>query len=243
MPDDALKCLESWKRFFPDWEIVRWDEDNFDVRCNRYVREAYEARKYAFVSDFARFWILHRHGGVYFDTDVEVIQPMADIISRGPFMGYEQDPDGVQVGKVAAGLGLGAPAGMEVYRRVVEYYDGLSFLDQGGNIYPVTVVEHVTRGVLVPMGLTPQPGIQQLAGVYIYPAEYFNPKDSTTGIIRTTGNTRTIHHYSASWVDHGSAAFRLHRLKNALISVVGPRPINWLVSTFRLSQLRDRLLK
>ena len=85
----AKKCMKSWKRYFPDYEIKEWNERNFDVNIIPYVKEAYEAKRYAFVSDYARFWILYRYGGIYFDTDVEVIRPMTDIIERGAFMGCE----------------------------------------------------------------------------------------------------------------------------------------------------------
>ena len=86
LPEMAIKCIESWKKFLPDYEIKQWDESNFDVNMIPYAAEAYKAKKYAFVSDFARFWILYNYGGLYFDTDVEVIKPMDNIIAKGPFM-------------------------------------------------------------------------------------------------------------------------------------------------------------
>ena len=86
LPPLAIKCIESWKKFLPDYEIKGWNEDNFDVNIIPYTQEAYQAKKYAFVSDYARFWILYKYGGIYFDTDVEVIRPLDDIIARGPFM-------------------------------------------------------------------------------------------------------------------------------------------------------------
>ena len=89
LPKMAVKCIASWRKFLPDYEIKEWNEDNFDVNIIPYTKDAYADGKYAFVSDFARFWILYRYGGVYFDTDVEVIKPMDDIIGRGPFMGLE----------------------------------------------------------------------------------------------------------------------------------------------------------
>ena len=91
LPDDAKKCIESWRKFFPEYEIKEWNECNFDVNCCDYVKEAYAAKKWAFVSDYARFWILYHEGGLYFDTDVEVIKDMSDIIAKGAFMGCETD--------------------------------------------------------------------------------------------------------------------------------------------------------
>ena len=90
LPELAMKCIESWRTYFPDYEIKEWNEDNFDVNIIPYTKEAYENKKYAFVSDYARFWILYNHGGIYFDTDVEVIKKMDDIIEKGSFMGCEK---------------------------------------------------------------------------------------------------------------------------------------------------------
>ena len=91
LPESAIKCIESWKKFFPDYEIREWNEDNFNVDIIPYTKDAYEAKKYAFVSDYARFWILEKFGGLYFDTDVEVIKSMEDIIAEGAFLGAEID--------------------------------------------------------------------------------------------------------------------------------------------------------
>ena len=94
LPESAVKCINSWKKYFPDYEIKEWNEDNFEVNIIPYTREAYEAKKYAFVSDYARMWILYHHGGLYFDTDVEVVKPLDDIIRGGNFLGVEQEVEG-----------------------------------------------------------------------------------------------------------------------------------------------------
>lgn len=102
LPRAAKRCIASWRKFFPGWEIREWNEDNFDVNCIPYTAGAYAAGKYAYVSDYARFKILSEHGGVYFDTDVEVIAPFDDILARGGFMGYEEP------GELNPGLGMAA---------------------------------------------------------------------------------------------------------------------------------------
>lgn len=91
LPESAKKCIASWKKFFHDYEIIEWNEDNYDVNKIPYIQQAYEAKKYAFVSDYARFDVLYQYGGVYFDTDVEVIRPFEDILEKGAFMGCETD--------------------------------------------------------------------------------------------------------------------------------------------------------
>ena len=192
--------MASWERFFPDYEIVRWDESNFDVGCCPYVREAYAARKWAFVSDYARFFILNEHGGVYFDTDVEVIKSFDDLLAEGALMGFETDCDGTTLGTVAPGLVMAAPAGLPLYQEVLDLYDQAHFSNADGTLDETTVVERMTQ-VLLAHGLSARVGIQQVAGMSIYPAEYFNPKDFDTGRLTLTDQTRTIHHYSMSWYD------------------------------------------
>jgi len=226
LPGSAVKCIDSWRRFFPDYAIKEWNESNFDVNAIPYTRLAYEAKKYAFVSDYARFWILYHHGGVYFDTDVEVIKSMDDIIERGPFMGIEVPAKG-SFPKVAPGLGLGVLPGQELIKSLLERYSILRFLNDDGSLNQATIVEYTTE-VLIDNGLLPTNDIQQVAGVWIYPADYFNPLDSLTGRLVKTENTRSIHWYMNSWSDsslfrqwvsrmsHRVFGMQLHRLKQWL---------------------------
>jgi hypothetical protein len=192
----AKKCLASWRQFFPDYEIKEWNEDNFDVNIIPYTADAYKARKYAFVSDYARFWVLYHFGGVYFDTDVEVIRPMDDVLEKGPFMGFE-----LLGGKpsVAPGLGLGAEPGMSFYKEILDQFEQMSFLTENGDLAPYTMIPMVTD-LLKERGLTSNGTIEQVAGVSIYPPDWFNPFDDATGRLRKTENTRTIHWFAKSWM-------------------------------------------
>lgn len=200
LPPLAIKCIESWKKYFPDYEIKEWNEDNFDVNIIPYTKEAYAAKKYAFVSDYARFWILYKYGGLYFDTDVEVIRPMDDIIAKGPFMGCENEVEnnGATALAVAPGLGLGVNPGLGLYKDMLELYASLHFVDSAGNYNLKTVVDYTTE-VLCRHGLRNISEIQYVGGVYIYPVEYFCPISVKDGKLRITSNTRTIHHYAQSW--------------------------------------------
>lgn len=194
-----LKCIESWKQFFPEYKIVRWDESNFDVRCCPYVSQAYDAKKWAFVSDYARFAILYKHGGIYFDTDVEVIRPMDDIVRRGPFMGFESDATGSGNNySVAPGLGLSASPGLDLYKSILASYETDEFVKADGSLNQTTVVVRTTD-IMRSFGLRDVPGIQEVGGVIVYPSEYFNPKDLYTGEIHLTNKTRAIHHFAMSW--------------------------------------------
>lgn len=206
LPEEARKCIESWRRYLPDYEIKEWNEDNFDVNMVQYTQEAYEARKYAFVSDYARFWILYNYGGLYFDTDVEIIKPLDEVIAKGPFMGCEQDYLLASNGKMVAGdgsavnpgLGVAAEPGMEIYKEMLDKYKPLRFLYADGSHNEKTIVAYMTE-ILQEKGLVCEPRIQQVAGLYIYPREYFGPKDYMSGEVHLTEHTLTIHHYDASW--------------------------------------------
>lgn len=200
LPELAQKCIASWKKYLPDYEIKEWNEDNFDVNIIPYTAEAYAAKKYAFVSDYARFWILYKYGGIYFDTDVEVIRSIDDVVAKGNFMGYETNPTGDDTGSVAPGLGLGVTSGLELVKKMLDYYEGQHFVHETIMRNQITVV-HIATKVLHDNGMKNVLGIQQVGDVWIYPSEYFCPINVTTGRIHVEKNTRTIHHYAGTWVD------------------------------------------
>jgi hypothetical protein len=241
LPESAKKCIASWRKYLPDYQIWQWSEkpshDNanhnpnglspihplgegekngkendlfdkilgFDVNSIPYTQQAYEAKKYAFVSDYARFWILYKYGGLYFDTDVEIIKPMDDIIERGPFMGIEVKVKEGEYPQVNPGLGLGVTPGHNLYKVLLNKYATLRFLNEDGSLNQKTIVKYSTE-VLQEHGLQPSNDLQEVAGVWIYPPDYFNPLDSLTGKLKLTDNTRSIHWYMNSWSD--SSAFR-----------------------------------
>lgn len=220
LPKSAEKCIASWKKYLPEYEIVRWDESNFDVNSIDYTREAYSAGKYAFVSDFARYWILYHNGGVYFDTDVEVIRPIDDILERGDFLGVESDRNGMIT--VNPGLGFAASKGSEPIGEILNLYRTFHFLNADGTPCLKNIVE-ITTEYLSARGLRNTDEIQQSCGFTIYPKDYFCPIDYDTRELKITENTRTIHHYAESWVPKST------RFKNALSRVFGKRFMSGLV--------------
>lgn len=222
LPESAQKCIASWRKYFPDYEIVEWNEDNFDVHGIPYISEAYEAKKYAFVSDYARYKILHEHGGVYFDTDVEVVREMSPIISKGPYLGFEIDPGRErEYGAVNPGLGMAALPGMKLYANVLKYYRSLHFILPGGEQNIQDAVVNITTNELVKLGLKPTKGIQNVEGVTVYPSEYFNPFDDNTGRLRKTKDTYTIHWYSKTWMSVNPIRQFLSRQLHRLQAMVG----------------------
>ena len=197
LPPLAIKCIASWKKYFPDYEIKEWNEDNFDVNILPYTCDAYQAKKYAFVSDYARFWVLYHYGGVYFDTDVEVIRPMDDVLAKGGFMGCEINRE-VNY-SVNPGLGIAIEAYHPLYQEILQKYDNLSFYTIDKKINPYAVVR-ITTDVLLKAGLMPKPVIQTIQNIVIYPSDFFNPWDDALGKMYITPNTRSIHWYSKTWM-------------------------------------------
>lgn len=186
----------------PDYEIKEWNEDNFDVNIIPYTSEAYKAGKYAFVSDYARFWIIYNYGGVYFDTDVEVIRPMDDILSKGSYMGFERDPRKNVDGLVNPGLGFAAEKNNDLIKIIIEYYSTLHFKIDPQKIRATeTIVQHTTK-VLVSCGLKRSAGIQNVLNIQVYPSEFFAPIHFVTHRLHITHNTHTIHQYMATWMDN-----------------------------------------
>lgn len=209
LPQSAQKCIASWKKFFPNHEIKEWNEENFDVNIIPYTREAYDAQKYAFVSDYARLWILYHYGGVYFDTDVEVIKSMDDILDKGDFMGCEIDEG--EYYAVNPGVGIASRVNHPLYKELLEVYDNLSFHLENGELNMFAIVR-ITTYVLFKHGLKKEACIQNIKGITIYPADYFNPLDDATGKLNTTTNTRSIHWYSKTWLPTSPLKTKIIRL-------------------------------
>jgi hypothetical protein len=196
LPKMARKCIASWKKYFPDYQIKQWTEINFDVDMISYTHDAYSRKKYAFVSDYARFWILYNYGGLYFDTDVEVIKPFDDILSMGAFMGCEQQSPAITV---APGLGLACPPGLDIYKEILDMYSGLSFVHDDDSLNLTTVVQYITI-LLKKYGLENKNEIQNIRGINIYPKEYFCPDLLHLKLTNLSKNTHSIHHYAGSWL-------------------------------------------
>lgn len=231
LPKDAERCIESWKKYLPDYEIKRWDESNFDVNIIPYTQEAYQAGKYAFVSDYARFWIIYNYGGIYFDTDVEVISSLDSILKAGSFLGVEcQSFEQIAVNP---GLGFGAFAGMGAVKDLLTYYESLHFVNTDGSISYKNIVE-ITSEYLAEHGMINTKGIQECAGFTIYPVDYFCPISFETRKMIITGNTKTIHHFAESWVPKST------RFKNAIGRVLGQEFLQTLV---RIKGLIKRVAK
>ena len=125
-PNLFYKCFESWKKYCPDYEIIEWNEDNFDINMIPYVKEAYEAKKWAFVADYARLWIVYHYGGIYLDTDVELLRPLDNLLASEAFFGSEDEKS------IATGLGFGARKGNNVVKCMLLDYSDQHFKNKDG---------------------------------------------------------------------------------------------------------------
>lgn len=210
LPRLAKKCIESWKNYCPDYEIIEWNETNFDYTSCAYAKEAYESKKWAFVSDYARFKILYEHGGIYLDTDVELVKPLDDLLSYGGYIGLEEEG-------VNPGLGMAAKAGNHLMGEFVSDYEKRHFENQVESSMITTVVHYTTEKLLQKGLQLPVQEPQTIEGMIIYPKDYFGAYDIHSGRITRTEHTYSIHHYAASWCDkksvfHGKVARILYRM-------------------------------
>ena len=201
MPKEYQRYIESWRKFLPNYEIKEWNEDNYDVNCIPFSAEAYSVGKFAYVSDYARLKIIYENGGVYFDTDVEVIKPMDDILAKGPFMAYEKHlkSDASAALFVNVGLGFACEPHNPIIKEIMDYYEKAHYIMDDGSVKQIPIV-YITTDVLKKHGLVVSSCPLELEGITIYPWEYFCPMEYLSNKIEITDNTRTIHHYSATWM-------------------------------------------
>lgn len=190
----AKKCIESWKKFCPDYEIKEWNEHNFDMEQNLYLKQAYEAKKYAFVSDYMRLKVLLDYGGIYMDTDVELTKPLDEFLVHRAFSGFENKvwlPTAV----------MGAEPNHIWIKRLISVYDKVTFLNKDGSFNLTTNVTYMSIVTRYFYHAKLDNSYQELDdGLVIYPNDWFCPKDYVTKKILATENTHAIHHFNGSWL-------------------------------------------
>ena len=193
-PPLALKCIESWKKYCPDYVIKEWNENNFDINFNAYTEEAYDAQKWAFVSDVARLYSVYTDGGVYLDTDVEIIKPIDEILGNSMFVGFETDKEIL----INTGLGFGAEKNFHIVKKMLDIYDNISFIKPDGT-FDLTPCPMYNTEIIKNEGFIINNTKQTINNVTVYPTEYFCPKAIRTNKLKISKNTYTIHHYASSW--------------------------------------------
>lgn len=192
MPLLAKKCIKSWKRFCPDYIIKEWNEDNFDLDMYPYAREAYNARKFAFVTDVVRLFALYHEGGVYMDTDVEVIKPLDSFLNHIAFSGFENET------MVPTGI-MASEKGGRWAMENLSYYEHRHFVLEDGSYDMTTNVVTITN-YLRKFGLKQNNSFQEISGlITLYPKDFFCPISYSDLTIHKTKDTVTIHHFAGSW--------------------------------------------
>ena len=217
MPKMALKCIASWKKYLPDYTIKEWNEDNFDVSLYPYAQEAYENRRYAFVSDVARLFALYTEGGIYMDTDVEVLGSLDPFLHHTAFSGFENETS------VPTGI-MASEKGGQWAKDILDAYNGRHFVLPDGNFDTTTNVIAITN-YMVERGLKQDNTFQDFPGlITIYPRDYFCPLVYGQKTTYFTDNTLTIHHFAGSWLprterfkrDHPTLMKWLHKIRLTL---------------------------
>lgn len=193
IPEQNLKCIESWKKHCPDYEIVRWDEHNYDISKNKYMKQAYENRRWGFVPDYARIDILYHYGGIYFDTDVELLRKPTELMTLGGFCSFEEWPD------VNFGSGSGAVKGNSVLKSILDFRNNVDFVRQDGT-FDLRSCGYFETNPLVELGLKLDGTLQKIKDFTILPSDYFNSLSSITGQNNVNDHTIGIHYMNWSWV-------------------------------------------
>lgn len=215
LPELALKCIQSWKEFCPDYEIIEWNESNFDIEINKYVKEAYEAKKWAFVTDYVRLYVLVNYGGVYMDTDVEVIKNIDIFLKHRAFSGFERE-EAIPTGIMAC------EENFPLFNRLLNEYEERSFYRKDGSFDLTTNVTSITRSC-EKLGLKLNNKLQNIEDFVLYPKDFFCPKSYKTGEINCTKNTFTIHHFAGSWQDKKQKKIR--NFEREVIKIYGEKNI------------------
>ena len=238
-PAIVKKCIKSWRKYCPDYEIIEWNEENFDVNCIPFCQQAYEAKKWAFVSDYARLKVLLEYGGIYMDTDVELLRPIDDLLALECFIGFQHEHF------VSNGLIFGAEANHSFVQENAAVYENNSFVSYDDS-KKLTVCQEYTTEILKGYGLkVPDTGeIQVVNGIHVYPSEYFCPYDHRTFQMKKTANTYAIHHFASSWWDKKRKSdykklklrikidYILHSPNRVLMHVLGPETYQRIKAVF-----------
>ncbi len=219
LSNDVKKCIKSWKEKCPDYEIIRWDETNFDINCNEFVKDTYNHKAWAFLSDYARLKIIYENGGIYLDTDVELIKNLDFLLEYDFFIGTQQCEK-----LYATGLGFGAVKNNYIVKKMLEEYDSISFNSMNKESI---ACPYLNTRAIKSVGFSATNEIQKIDNCIVYPPQYFDPISPGTYANLLCDDTISIHHYSALWTNNRN------KLKRKLINIIGQDKINMLKGFFK----------
>lgn len=214
LPESAKKCIDSWKKNCPDYEIKCWNEESFDISSVKYVKEAYESKRFAFVSDYVRLFALYNCGGIYFDTDVELLKPIDNLLPYKGFIATEKGaptPYGRRI-LVNTGSGVGAEPKNSVIKAMLDLYEKVPFVKETGDFDTMPCTVRCTNA-LENIGFESKNEMQVIDDFAFLPVDFFSPFDFMTHKTSITENTYGIHYYNNSWNEPISASVLKNRLK------------------------------
>lgn len=191
--DLTKRCIDSWRKYCPDFELRKWSEENFDINTCSYVKEAYKAKKWAFVSDYVRLYALVNEGGIYMDVDVEVVKSLDCFLTHEAFSGFENTTS------VPTGI-MGCQKGYPFFKELLNSYNDRHFILEDGSLDLTTNVVTITDAC-IRHGLRQDNSFQIVDGFALYPKSVFCPIEQQTGELKLSDDTVTIHHFSGSWVE------------------------------------------
>lgn len=240
-PELIGRCIDGWKQKLPDYEFVLWNGDRFDIEGNIWVRQAFEAKKYAFAADFIRLHAVYTQGGIYLDTDVEVVKSFDDLLHLPYFIGSEGD------GIIEAGV-FGSEAGAAWLKDCLDYYEGREFIKPDGSLdtwtLPRIMMQQIGKERVIAEASKKEileADLRDPSKMYMFPQDFFCAKNHGTGIIEKTPDTYSIHHFAMSWLPK-STTF-LPNLKRKMIAVLGVSVVSGIIAVFGLKKIRDAVSK
>ena len=231
----AEKCIESWKKYCPDYEIKRWDETNFDINQNQFCKEAYECKKWAFVSDYIRLKVLHDEGGVYMDTDVEVIKPIDEFLKHKGFSGFECTY------KIPTGI-MAAEKKNKWIKLMLDYYKDRPFIKPDGTYENMPNVLYMTDLTVEKYNMELDNNFQDIKDYVFYPNDYFCPTPDSCGEgYKVTKNTYTIHHFAGSWTpaNYKKSQKRKKALKKFIAFFIGKKNLEKILAKRRVKNEKE----
>jgi len=224
IPEAHAAYISGWGKLLPDYEIKLWDETNFDVNAVPFTAQVAKAKKWGFIVDYVRAYVVYNYGGIYLDTDVELIKPFDDdMLENRCFSGFENDKN------IAPGLVFAGEKGCAIAKELLDFYSAYTFIKENGELN-LTASPVIFTNILLKYNLKQNNTRQELGVITVYPTEYFCPKDFNTGILKITKNTYAVHHYAASWVQNNAA--KAYDRRRKIYSVFGDNVLSRIIVFF-----------
>ena len=236
LPELAQKCVASWRKYCPEYELMLWNETTFDVNIVPFTSQVAKVKKWGFIVDYIRAYVVYRYGGIYLDTDVELLKLFSDdMLQNICFSGFE-DEIFINPGNIFAG-----EKGCAIAKEVMDFYASYNFIKEDGELN-LTPSPRIFTDILLKYGLKQNNSYQKFSMFTAYPTEYFCPKNFRTGLLEITENTYSIHHYDGSWFSENEKKYHqlrrkiLHKYNNKISKIIlFPFFIKW--------QIKDHGLK